>query len=119
MSQDPASSRAEPPPWEDIPCSARALSSRRSPQAPVSTRPAAALLPWWLNPLCLFAMACVLMYRRAVPHAWKRRCIYRPTCSMYGLQALRMDGFWRGAWRTWARIQRCNDTLFQGGVDAP
>ncbi|MBJ6760690.1 membrane protein insertion efficiency factor YidD [Myxococcaceae bacterium JPH2] len=119
MSPDPASRRGESPPWAGNPYSALALSSRRSSKAPTSASPAVASWPWWLNPLCLFAMACVLVYRHAVPHAWKRRCIYTPTCSMYGLQALRRYGFWRGAWRTWTRIQRCNDTLFQGGVDAP
>ncbi|RKI02993.1 membrane protein insertion efficiency factor YidD [Corallococcus sp. AB030] len=69
--------------------------------------------------MCLVAVGLVLLYRHAVPHRWKRQCIYTPTCSMYGLQSLKKYGLWRGGLRTRARIRRCNDVLFLGGTDLP
>ncbi|MFP2897242.1 membrane protein insertion efficiency factor YidD [Corallococcus sp. 4LFB] len=111
--------RAEPPPWEGNPYSALALFPEEARELQAAPAPHPARLPWWLNPLCLVAVGLVLLYRHAVPHRWKRQCIYTPTCSMYGLQSLQKYGLWRGGLRTWARIQRCNDVLFLGGTDLP
>ena len=35
-------------------------------------------------------------------------CRYTPSCSLYGLQAIRAHGPWRGGWLTIKRIARCN-----------
>jgi putative membrane protein insertion efficiency factor len=75
--------------------------------------------PWWLNPLAWFAVGFILAYRHLLPGAWKRHCIYSPTCSLYGLRSIQKYGLLRGVARTWARIRRCNGVLFLGGPDEP
>ncbi|HQV74186.1 MAG: membrane protein insertion efficiency factor YidD [Flavobacteriales bacterium] len=35
-------------------------------------------------------------------------CRYEPSCSEYGLQALRMHGAWWGSWLTLKRFISCN-----------
>lgn len=107
------------PPWEGNPYSALALFPAEAREPPEALPPRPTRLPWWLNPLCLLAVGLILLYRHVLPHRWKRQCIYTPTCSLYGLQSLRKYGLLRGALRTRARIRRCNDTLFLGGVDLP
>ncbi|MBZ4335859.1 membrane protein insertion efficiency factor YidD [Corallococcus interemptor] len=108
-----------PPPWEGNPYSALALFPEASRELQAAPAPRPTRLPWWLDPLCLVAVALILLYRHAVPHRWKRQCIYTPTCSLYGLQSLQKYGLWRGGLHTWARIRRCNDVLFLGGTDLP
>jgi putative membrane protein insertion efficiency factor len=44
------------------------------------------------------------------------RCLYQPTCSAYGREAIRRYGFPRGAWMAAGRILRCNPWS-KGGVD--
>lgn len=44
------------------------------------------------------------------------RCLYQPTCSAYGREAIRRYGFPRGAWLATARILRCNPWS-KGGSD--
>jgi len=43
-------------------------------------------------------------------------CRYYPTCSQYGLDAVRKYGAFRGGWMTIKRILRCNP-FFPGGYD--
>jgi uncharacterized protein len=35
-------------------------------------------------------------------------CRYNPTCSQYGMEAIRKHGPFRGTWLTFKRILRCN-----------
>jgi putative membrane protein insertion efficiency factor len=44
------------------------------------------------------------------------QCRFHPTCSHYGLDAIRQWGPWRGSWLTIRRILRCNP-LVTGGYD--
>ena len=37
-----------------------------------------------------------------------RQCRYTPTCSHYGIEAIRKHGPWRGGWLTFKRILSCN-----------
>ena len=46
------------------------------------------------------------------------RCRFHPSCSEYGLLAIRKYGAWRGGWLTAWRILRCQP-LSQGGIDYP
>ncbi|TVQ62111.1 MAG: membrane protein insertion efficiency factor YidD [Phycisphaerales bacterium] len=44
------------------------------------------------------------------------QCRYHPTCSQYGLDALREHGAIRGGWLTCRRLLRCHP-LAKGGYD--
>lgn len=110
---------AQAHPWEGNEYSALARfpppERRTQPPAPSpGTR-----LPWWLNPLAWLAVGLILLYRHLLPDAWKRHCIYTPTCSRYGLLSIQKHGLTRGVMHTWARIRRCNGVLYLGGEDAP
>lgn len=43
-------------------------------------------------------------------------CRHYPTCSQYGLDAVRKYGAIKGGWMTVKRVLRCNP-LFPGGYD--
>ena len=43
-------------------------------------------------------------------------CIYSPSCSVYGFQALKKYGLIKGGYLTIKRIIKCN-SLFKGGYD--
>jgi len=62
------------------------------------------------------ALALIRVYQntasRILPHA----CRFQPTCSNYGLEAIRKYGFIRGGWLTAKRIIRCNP-FSEGGFD--
>ena len=50
----------------------------------------------------------VWLYRLLVS-PWKRpSCRFRPTCSQYALEALRVHGALRGSWLTVRRLCRCH-----------
>ncbi len=36
------------------------------------------------------------------------RCRHEPTCSTYGIDAIRQHGAWRGGWLTLSRLLRCH-----------
>jgi len=50
----------------------------------------------------------ILAYRYLVSPVIGPRCRYLPTCSEYGLEAIRRHGPLRGAWLTLRRICRCH-----------
>jgi putative membrane protein insertion efficiency factor len=102
---------------EPVPFSALSASTTTPPVAPSEERPSPARWPWWLSPLAWIFVVAIELYRRLVPDRWKRRCIYAPTCSAFGLAAVKKYGGVRGARATWRRIHRCNGALYQGGED--
>jgi putative membrane protein insertion efficiency factor len=106
-------------PWADNPFSALAIYPLALHRTTAAAPAARARLPWWLNPPACAALALILMYRVLIPAAWKRRCIYTPTCSCYGLRSIQKYGLLRGSLRTWHRVGRCNGTRFLGGSDEP
>ncbi len=57
----------------------------------------------------------LVMAYRLVPKAGGR-CRFYPSCSAYGLEALRLHGALRGTWLTVRRIGRCHPWN-PGGVD--
>jgi len=75
--------------------------------------------PWFLNPVALLLLLLIYAYRLLIPDGWKRQCIFTPTCSAYGLGAIKKNGPVAGSLRTWARIRRCNSLLSPGGEDPP
>ena len=66
------------------------------------------------------AIGLIDVYRATLSPALARvgvaRCLYRPTCSAYGREAIRRYGFPRGAWLAARRILRCNP-FSKGGED--
>ncbi len=50
----------------------------------------------------------IIAYRYLVSPLLGPRCRYLPTCSEYGLEAIRRHGPLRGAWLTLKRICRCH-----------
>lgn len=51
-------------------------------------------------------------WSRVTPHS----CIFIPTCSQYGREAIEKYGIFKGIWLTLRRIVRCNP-FNKGGVD--
>ena len=58
----------------------------------------------------------IKFYRLFISPFLGRNCIYSPTCSEYGLLALKKYGVFKGVYLTARRILRCN-SLFKGGYD--
>ena len=46
-------------------------------------------------------------------------CRYTPTCSQYGIEALRKYGLIKGLWLTIKRIARCNPWVGHGHDPVP
>ncbi|MEZ5357400.1 MAG: membrane protein insertion efficiency factor YidD [Candidatus Zixiibacteriota bacterium] len=44
------------------------------------------------------------------------QCRFHPTCSQYGLDAVRKYGAFKGGWMAIKRVLRCNP-FFPGGYD--
>ena len=64
------------------------------------------------------ALACglILGYRYLLSPLWPGVCRFEPTCSAYGLEAIRRHGALRGSWLTLARLARCHP-WGSGGID--
>lgn len=52
-------------------------------------------------------MGPVFVYRYTLSALVGRHCRHEPSCSAYALEALRVNGGWRGFWLTAARVWRC------------
>jgi putative membrane protein insertion efficiency factor len=62
------------------------------------------------------ATAPIVVYQRLISPAIPRRCKYEPTCSRYGVEAIRRYGVIRGAVLAGWRLLRCNPWSY-GGYD--
>ena len=58
----------------------------------------------------------VIAYRRFISPLLPPRCRFAPSCSEYGLQAVRLHGALRGSWLAVRRIGRCHP-FHPGGYD--
>ena len=58
----------------------------------------------------------IKLYRLFISPMIGSNCRYSPTCSQYGIIALKKYGVFRGSILTAKRIARCN-SLFKGGYD--
>jgi|TARA_B110000003_G_scaffold274089_1_gene313168 uncharacterized protein len=58
----------------------------------------------------------IKIYRLFISPVLGKNCIYTPSCSEYGIIALRKHGIFKGSFLTAKRILRCN-SLFKGGYD--
>lgn len=64
----------------------------------------------------LLFLGVIHAYRATLSWLLGGQCRYAPTCSAYGLEAIRTWGPWRGGWMTLKRILRCHP-LAKGGYD--
>lgn len=62
------------------------------------------------------AIGLIWLYRLTLSRFLGGQCRYVPTCSLYGLEAFRTYGAFRGGWMTLKRIGRCNP-FSRGGYD--
>ena len=63
-----------------------------------------------------WAIGLIGLYRRLISPLLRDNCRYRPTCSQYAQDALRMHGFLRGSWMAVRRVGRCHP-WHDGGYD--
>ena len=50
----------------------------------------------------------IKLYQMTLSPLIGRQCRYQPTCSNYGLEAIRKYGPFKGGWLTLKRILSCN-----------
>lgn len=62
------------------------------------------------------ALALIRFYQRFISPLTPPSCIYTPTCSQYGYEAIARYGFFKGGWLTARRIARCHPWA-HGGFD--
>ena len=58
--------------------------------------------------LAKLMVALVKLYQYILSPILPGACRYTPSCSEYGVQALRKHGPWRGGWLTLKRILSCH-----------
>lgn len=61
-------------------------------------------------------LAVIYAYRGTLGSFLGGQCRFHPTCSAYGIEAIKEWGPWRGGWMTVRRILRCHP-FCKGGVD--
>jgi len=66
------------------------------------------------------AVASIEQYRRHVSPRLQGmvRCRFQPSCSAYGLEAVKRYGAFRGGWRAVKRVARCTPATPMGTVDS-
>ncbi len=60
------------------------------------------------SPLAWALSAPVWLYRKVISPLKPPTCRFRPTCSTYALEALKVHGALRGSWLTARRLCRCH-----------
>lgn len=55
-----------------------------------------------------FLIFMIRVYQVALSPFVGKSCRYTPTCSNYGIEAIRKYGFFKGGWLTFKRILSCN-----------
>ena len=61
-------------------------------------------------------IGCIRFYQMAAAPYLPDCCRFTPTCSHYGVEALRVHGFWKGSLLTCWRVLRCQP-FCRGGYD--
>ena len=62
-------------------------------------------MSWILSKLML---ALITFYKKAISPLLMPSCRYSPTCSEYGMEAIKKYGPFKGGWLTLRRILSCN-----------
>ena len=55
-----------------------------------------------------FLILLIRIYQVTLSPWLGKSCRYTPTCSNYGIEAIRKYGFFKGGWLTFKRILSCN-----------
>lgn len=50
----------------------------------------------------------IRIYQLLISPILPNACRYTPTCSEYGIQAIKKYGAWRGGWKALKRISSCH-----------
>ena len=58
--------------------------------------------------ISVLLQAIILFYKGAISPLLSPRCRYTPSCSEYGLQAIKKHGPYKGLWLTVKRLSRCH-----------
>ncbi len=66
------------------------------------------MLNWFKNLLGGFFLLLIKIYQLIISPILPSSCRYTPTCSQYGVEAIRKYGPFKGGWLTLKRIGRCN-----------
>lgn len=61
-------------------------------------------------------VGCIRVYQWVISPMIGPRCRFTPTCSCYGVEALKQHGALKGSWLTVKRILKCHP-LNEGGYD--
>ncbi len=66
------------------------------------------MLRWFKKVLGNFFVLLIKIYQSVISPILPSSCRYTPTCSQYGVEAIRKYGPFKGGWLTLKRIGRCN-----------
>jgi putative membrane protein insertion efficiency factor len=55
-----------------------------------------------------FFILLIKLYQFTLSPLLGAQCRYTPTCSQYGIEAIKKHGAFKGGWLTLKRIARCN-----------
>ncbi len=69
-----------------------------------------------VSPIAKLAIKLIRRYQTEISPRLGARCRYYPTCSQYGIDAIKHYGFFIGGLKTTWRILRCNPWS-KGGYD--
>ena len=72
-----------------------------------------------MRPIVWVTLTSIWGYQRMWPNAWKRTCIYEPSCSNYAIACVIQLGTIEGLRRAWRRVKRCDGSRFAPGIDCP
>jgi putative membrane protein insertion efficiency factor len=74
------------------------------------------LKSWFIHNLKELFILPIKLYQLVLSPFFGRNCIYHPSCSNYGIEAIRKKGIFKGILLTAWRILRCNPWS-KGGND--
>lgn len=63
---------------------------------------------FWARTTRILTQAPVHAYRWTLKPLVGQECRHLPTCSEYALEAIELNGAWRGSWLALSRICRCH-----------
>jgi putative membrane protein insertion efficiency factor len=61
-----------------------------------------------LNPISYLFIGLIKVYQYTISPMLGASCRYQPTCSQYGIEALKKYGIFKGGYLTLKRIASCN-----------